>query len=132
MSQFCTVSVRAESNRGKKAAVVDCLAPLNYQVDLMKKLTDLQIRILEKQLVGCDDVTELLGDYVEGELSPSLGKRVVSHIKRCECCREMEESYRFTIQLAREIKSKPLPVGVQNRLRKALNERLGLTLALID
>ena len=91
-----------------------------------------QIRILEKQLVGCDDVAELLGEYVDGELSSTLSKRVGSHLKGCESCREIEEGYRFTIELAREIKRKPMPAGVQNRLRKALNERLGLNLSMID
>lgn len=92
-------------------------------------LLDYQLRILEKQTLECSDVEELLGDYVDGDLTPSLRTRVLGHICGCEECRELEETYRMTVELAAEIKPQPVPADVSRRLREALNARLGLSLA---
>ena len=94
----------------------------------MNKLSDSQIRILEKQELDCTDVMELVGDLADGELSSSLKIRVHSHIVACQYCQDMEESYRLTIELARTLRDQPIPSGVQKRLRQALNDRLGLNL----
>lgn len=98
----------------------------------MSKLTDLEIRILEKQKLDCMDVAELMGDLVDGELIPTLEARVCNHINGCRYCQDSEESYRMTVKMARELRNRPMPRGVQNRLRRALNERLGLDLAMVE
>lgn len=98
----------------------------------MSKLSDTQIRILEKQSLDCLDVSELTGDLVDGDLIPTLESRVISHAKCCAYCRESIESYKLTVQLASELRDQPIPTGVQNRLRRALNERLGLSLQMVE
>lgn len=97
----------------------------------MTGLNDFQLLVLEKETVSCEDVSELLGDYVDRELCPTLRTRLEGHICACERCQEMLRTYRFTIELAGELSDRPVPSGVQNRLRKALNERLGLKLAAV-
>ena len=97
----------------------------------MTQLNDFQLLVLEKETIDCSDVTELLGDYTDRELPPTLRARIDSHIHQCEHCQDMEKSYRLTVELAGELNmDKPLPLGVHNRLRKALNEKLGLSLPL--
>ena len=95
-------------------------------------LTDFQLMVLEKNEIDCLDVVELLGDLVDGDLPPTLEARLEGHISGCAYCEEMKASYELTIELARELKNdeKPIPTAVQNRLRSALNEKLGLNLAL--
>ncbi len=98
----------------------------------MTELNDIQLFVLEKEQVTCSDVTELLGDYTDGELSPSVHARLESHIEGCEYCQEMARTYALTIELAADLRETPIPFGVQNRLRKALNKKLGLSLPLVS
>lgn len=96
----------------------------------MHKLTDLHILILEKPQTSCQDIEDIMCDYADNELAPSVRAKVDSHIEECEYCQEFRDSYIYTIHLARELKNNaPAPTPVQNRLRAALNERLGLKLA---
>ncbi|MBN8550148.1 MAG: zf-HC2 domain-containing protein [Deltaproteobacteria bacterium] len=97
----------------------------------MTQLNDFQLLVLEKETIQCSDVAELLGDYTDKELPPTLRARIDSHIHQCEHCQELERSYRLTVELAGQLNTNnPLPRGVQTRLRKALNEKLGLSLPL--
>lgn len=96
----------------------------------MTQLNEFELFVLEKEQVNCSDVTELLGDYTDNELSASVRARLDSHIDSCEYCRDMVRTYSLTVELASELREKPIPFGVQNRLRKALNQRLGLSLPL--
>lgn len=96
-----------------------------------KTLSELEIRILEKERIECDDVVVLLGDYTDQELSCTLKARLDSHISSCPFCKHMRDSYQWTVNLAHELKDDPVPREVQNRLRNALNERLGLSLPLV-
>jgi|GEM_PF-2648422 len=95
---------------------------------MKNNITDLQLRILEKEALDCQDVEDLLGDYADQELACTLRARVDAHIERCAHCREMSASYLWVVQLAGELKDKPVPQSVQNNLRAALNQRLGLNL----
>lgn len=85
--------------------------------------------VLEKPEISCDDVTDLLGDYVEGDLMPTIVQRLDHHIAECAHCRELKHGYLTTIALARGLGDKPMPRDVQSRLRKALKERLGIDLS---
>lgn len=93
-----------------------------------KTFSELELQILEKERIECDDVAVLLGDYADRELSCSIRARVDSHIEQCDFCKEMRASYQFTIDLAHELADKPVSSDVQNRLREALNRRLSLNL----
>ena len=97
----------------------------------MTDFTDLQLLILEKSTIECGDIEALFGDFVEDDLPATLRARVDRHIKGCADCRQFQKEYCDVIQLARELGEEvtPAPVGVQNRLREALNARLGLSLA---
>ena len=97
----------------------------------MADFTDLQLMVLEKEHVECRDVMVLLGDYADGELSATLTGRLEEHIAECDYCQEVTAGYQLTIDLARELRDKPIPADVQNRLRHNLNKRLGLNLAMV-
>lgn len=96
-------------------------------------MNDFQLMVLEKHTIDCVDVVELLGDLVEGDLTPTLAARLETHIEDCNYCGEIKRGYEMTIELARELKSdeKPVPTAVQNRLRAALNEKLGINLGMV-
>ncbi len=81
----------------------------------------------------CRDVTARLGELVDNELAGNERKAVEEHLDTCPDCAAFFASYRHVVQSAAELREPetPLPVDVQNRLRKALNTRLGLTLPYI-
>ena len=95
--------------------------------NVMKKLTDCQLRILEQETINCIDFVGCLGDYQDNDLPESLKLRFDEHLSQCKCCQSFEASYRQVVEVASSIKNE-IPKGVQSRLRKALNERLGLDL----
>jgi len=94
--------------------------------------TEFQLMIFEKEHIECKDVAALLGDYVDHELPLSLRDRIDAHLLDCDECKEMERSYRMTVELAHELRDKPMPLSVKNRLRENLNKKLGLNLSLMQ
>ena len=94
----------------------------------MKKFTDEHLRIFEKENFSCADISDLLCDYADHDLPISLKGRFEAHCTHCPECAELVRGYQFTIDLAAEL-SQPMPKDVKNRLRMALNERLGTSLA---
>ena len=89
---------------------------------------------LEKSILNCTDIEDVLGDYVDGDLTPTIKNRVEEHIAGCDECLELFYSYLLTIRLAKELKpmvSMQNDNAIQNKLRGALNERLGLNLPVI-
>ncbi len=96
----------------------------------MRTVNELHLAILEKPAIECADIEQVLGDLVDGDLTPSLEGRIREHIEECDCCRESERSYRWVVKKAKLLKPAPLPEDVSRRLRMALNEKLGLSLNL--
>lgn len=98
----------------------------------MKKLSDYHLYMLEKAELDCGDIEDLLGDYVDGDLTPTLESRVKEHIQDCSYCEEIESGYRLTIKLASELRNnEPAPDDVKLRLKERLNKTLGISFDLI-
>ena len=97
---------------------------------MQRKMTDFELLILEKAEVTCSDVEKLLLDYVETDMPQTLHGRIKSHIEECEECQELEAGYRLTIQLAKELRHKPMPSDARRRFREGLNQKLGLSLSI--
>ncbi len=95
----------------------------------MNNLSELELRVLEQPRIGCEDIEQIFGDYVDGELSPTLMQRVDEHVSCCEECQDFRDTYLLTIKLARQLKPRPMPQEVGERLRAALSARLGITLS---
>ncbi len=81
----------------------------------------------------CKDITARLGDLVDNDMPDNERKAVEAHLDECAECAAFFASYRHIVQSAAELREpeRPLQIDVQNRLRKALNTRLGLTLPYI-
>jgi anti-sigma factor RsiW len=75
--------------------------------------------------MNCQDILELLLDYVGGELVVETHRTVELHLSGCDRCVTLVESYRHTIRFARALpKCAQLPPAVEERLRKALKPHL--------
>jgi anti-sigma factor RsiW len=81
----------------------------------------------------CKDVIAHLGDFVDRELPLAHRAAIENHLDECPDCAAFLASYQHVVASAAELREpeEPLPVDVQNRLRKALNERLGINLPFI-
>jgi anti-sigma factor RsiW len=76
--------------------------------------------------MNCQELLDLLHDYIGGELVIEQHRTVEIHITGCNKCLMLVESYRHTIRLARALpKCERLPAAVEDRLRKFLEPHLG-------
>jgi anti-sigma factor RsiW len=75
--------------------------------------------------VTCEELLELILDYVGGELVIEQRQTVEIHLAGCQNCTIRIETYRHTVRLARALpKCGPLPAAVEERLRKVLEPHL--------
>jgi len=67
----------------------------------------------------CRELTELLIDYVQGELEPAQIEHITHHLSLCPPCEVFVATYRITIQLSRRLPAKPLPQELASKLQAA-------------
>jgi anti-sigma factor RsiW len=71
--------------------------------------------------VSCEELVNLLLDFVGGDLTPEQRKEIEQHLCDCPPCVQHVEEYRLTIRVTRLLpKADPLPPAVEARLRAAL------------
>lgn len=91
--------------------------------------TEEQILMLEKGEINCEDFQTAMCDYADGDLPETIKARIDEHAASCEECDEFKRTYLLTISLAGELgQTQKVSAETTNRLRDALNERLGLKL----
>ena len=73
----------------------------------------------------CEELLELLLDYVGGDLVVELRETVEVHIQTCQNCTIRIETYRHTVRLARALPKCGLSPAFEARLRKELEPHLG-------
>lgn len=82
-------------------------------------------RYLERDILNCSDIEELLDDYIDAELGEPLNHRFSIHIDSCEACRLLVSDCREIVQAAKLLAAQPIPQGVSERLRAVLREQVG-------
>lgn len=55
--------------------------------------------MMDLEAVTCQELVELVADYLEGVLAPAELRRFEEHIALCDGCREYLEQLRRTIEL---------------------------------
>jgi anti-sigma factor RsiW len=74
-------------------------------------------------MMTCGELLELLLDFVSGELRQNEVQRIKDHLNDCSPCVAILNTYRLTIQLARQLPCNPLPPPCEQRLRAAVLEQ---------
>ncbi len=46
---------------------------------------------------ACDEVADLLSDYLDGEIEPSIGRTIAVHLSRCPDCARMAAELALTV-----------------------------------
>jgi len=65
------------------------------------------IKIDTTSSLRCQEVVELITDYLEGVLLPEKQKQVDEHLEGCDGCTNYIEQIRMTIGMLRDLSQKP-------------------------
>ena len=74
------------------------------------------MRLLHADELVCQEVVELIGDYLEGALSRSQRRRLQRHLAGCEHCSEYLAQMRATIRLTGRLRSEDLTPAMREEL----------------
>ena len=77
-------------------------------------------------MLRCRDVGQLLYEYVEERLEPSVGQQLEQHLADCPGCLAFINTYRQTIRLSKDLRCEDIPPELQQKLRGFLKTTLTL------
>ena len=55
----------------------------------------------------CEELTDVLQAYLDGEISPEEQAQVVEHLKTCAPCQAILAGYRWVVHAAQQLKQGP-------------------------
>jgi anti-sigma factor RsiW len=64
--------------------------------------------LLRRKELVCQEMVELITDYLEGGLSRAQRRRFEAHIAKCEHCTEYLEQMRATIRLTGDLRAEDM------------------------
>lgn len=90
----------------------------------MKTMRGVVARMM--RMVGkrtCEEVVNVLSDYLEGTLEPELAAIITRHIQDCPDCDAFTRTYAATVRLTGELTTEEIPEALRQRVQYALQER---------
>lgn len=75
-------------------------------------------------MLRCRDIGQLLYDYVENRLEPSVSQQLEQHLADCPGCPAFINTYKQTIHLSRELRCEEIPQECQQKLRSFIKTKL--------
>ncbi len=75
-------------------------------------------------MIRCREIGQLLYDYVEGLLEPSLKGKLDQHLSDCPGCTSFINTYKETTKLSKALKCEEIPPELQRKLRSFIKENL--------
>jgi anti-sigma factor RsiW len=72
--------------------------------------------LLSRAELVCQEVVELISDYIEGTLPRSQRRRLETHLSGCEHCSEYLEQMRATIRLTGRLRTSDLTPAMRDEL----------------
>ena len=82
----------------------------------------------DNQVISCRDVEKLYMSFRDKELPIDLYNKIELHIKQCDDCQMMVDTYELVVSVAATLNAPEVTPkeGFQERLKEALNQKLGL------
>ncbi len=74
--------------------------------------------------IPCEHVWREISNYLDGEVTPELRKRMEQHFRGCRRCLAVLNGTRNVVALVGDEQHFPLPAGFGERLYLKLQERL--------
>ncbi|NOY22369.1 MAG: hypothetical protein GXO70_02500 [Acidobacteria bacterium] len=70
----------------------------------------------------CEEILDILSDYVDGELARGQCQRIQEHLEVCPHCREFVETFRESLEIAHGLDKKLPPQDVCESVLQAFRE----------
>lgn len=74
--------------------------------------------------VTCQQVTNLILNYVRGELNPRTVLALKAHLRECPDCIAFLATYKKTIQATNSLRYETIPPAMRKRIRQFLQKRI--------
>lgn len=81
--------------------------------------------IVEKLILKCSDVEELLDSYLDSEITSGIKIRFEKHLEKCEGCKSLVEDCQNIKKIAVSLMEDAIPSEVSSRLRVVLEDKVG-------
>ncbi|OGC00482.1 MAG: hypothetical protein A3G35_09110 [candidate division NC10 bacterium RIFCSPLOWO2_12_FULL_66_18] len=75
-------------------------------------------------MITCREMVDLLSDYVDGHLEPTLARQLEAHLRGCTECTAFLRTFKETLALAKEAACEEMPEELKVRLRDFLRNNL--------
>jgi anti-sigma factor RsiW len=72
--------------------------------------------------LSCQQIVELVTDYLDGALDPATAERVREHLELCDGCARYVEQLRITASALGELPSETIADGVRDELLSAFRD----------
>jgi anti-sigma factor RsiW len=80
--------------------------------------------LFHRKRLTCRQLVNMLSDYVDGELPPTLQRRLEAHLEGCTPCTAFLQTFKQTQTLAQSLHDEDMPPELRQRLRSFLREQL--------
>jgi anti-sigma factor (TIGR02949 family) len=77
----------------------------------------------EPSALNCQEIIDLLVDYLDGGLPADTAKALETHLEGCPPCIAFVNTYRGTVDAARRIREFEIPPELHDRLLSFLKHR---------
>jgi anti-sigma factor RsiW len=90
----------------------------------MAKQTDIQHAQASEIKLTCQQLTDIILDYVTHEMEPALRAGFERHLERCPDCVAFLNTYQETIHATRAVCPEDVPAEMVHRVQNFLFERI--------
>lgn len=66
--------------------------------------------------MDCREMFARLSEFLDGELTEELCQTIQAHLEGCEPCQAFSRTLQRTVELCRQLPSKPLPEEIRQEL----------------
>ncbi len=71
----------------------------------------------------CQQITDLILDYITGELHPDTAVEFEEHIGICPDCVAFMNTYKKTVEVTRSLPCEDIPAEMERRVRRFLQDK---------
>lgn len=72
--------------------------------------------------MDCKEMFARLSEFLDGELTEELCQEIQTHMEGCEPCQAFSRTLQRTVDLCRQLPSKPFPEEIRQKLRALIEE----------
>ena len=90
---------------------------------MAKKQRIIQVPLSPETHLTCQQVTNLIVDYVTGDLAATTSATFETHLRGCKDCEAFLHTCRETIRVTRSVRYEDLPADMLKRVERFLQAR---------